>query len=108
VKLGPSLARVEPPSSVRNEDDKHPDLSRNLPPAYPATAIERRWEGTVLLRIRIDKLGRVTNVSVARTSGYPLLDSAAATAVRQWRGVPARRGGQAVATVEVLPVQFKL
>ena len=78
------------------------------PPNYPAIAIQRRWEGTVLLRIWIHETGRVTDVEIARTSGYPVLDGAAATAVRPWNCIPASRGGLPAATVELLPVRFKL
>lgn len=104
----PSQAWVEPPASLGSADDTPPDLSRNAPPSYPAIAIQRRWQGTVLLRVSIDATGRVSNVAIERTSGYPLLDSAAATAVLQWQAVPARRNGKPVATVELLPVQFRL
>ena len=108
TKLSPTLARVVPPSSLGDADDTPPDLSRNAPPTYPSIAIQRRWEGTVLLRIRIDESGSVTDVEIARSSGHPVLDGAAATAVRRWTGTPANRGGYPSATVELLPVRFKL
>jgi periplasmic protein TonB len=104
----PSLTRVEPPASLGDSDDTPPDLSRNAPPSYPAAAIQRGWEGTVLLRVWIDETGRVTKVEIARSSGHPVLDGAAGAAVRRWHGVPAKRGGQPAATIELLPVQFKL
>lgn len=104
----PDLAVVELPSSSANTRDTPPDLSQNAPPTYPGLAIQRGWEGTVLLRISIDESGRVTKLEVARSSGYPILDGAAATAVRQWTASPAYRDGKPVATVEVLPVRFKL
>lgn len=84
------------------------DFSRNPPPAYPPLAIRNGWEGTVLLRVAITAEGRVEKVEVARTSGFRIFDSTAVAAVQRWRATPATRNGQAVATVEVLPVQFKL
>ena len=104
----PDLAAVEPPSNLGNTEETPPDLSQNAPPSYPTHAILRGWEGTVLLRIWLDETGRVTKVEVARTSGYRILDAAAETAVRQWKAIPASHGGEPVATVEVLPVRFKL
>lgn len=104
----PDLAAVEPPSNLGNTEETPPDLSQNAPPTYPTHAILRGWEGTVLLRIWIDETGRVTKVEVARTSGHRVLDAAAETAVRQWKAIPANRGSKSVATVEVLPVWFKL
>jgi len=97
-----------PQSTLGNTEDIPPDLSQNAPPTYPAHAIQNGWEGTVLLRIWIDKGGHVTKVEVVRTSGYRILDGAAATAVRQWNAIPANRGGKPVTTVELLPVRFKL
>ena len=105
----PELVSVPlPPSSLGNADQTPPDLSQNAPPTYPAYAIQQRWEGTVLLRIWVHETGRVTRVEVARSSGYRILDGAAATAVRQWTATPANRDGKPVGTVEVLPVRFKL
>jgi protein TonB len=97
-----------PPTAPGNTEETPPDLSRNAPPAYPALAIERRWEGTVLLRVWIDETGAVTRVGVARSSGHEILDGAAAGAVRRWKASPARRAGRPVPTVELLPVRFQL
>jgi len=95
-------------SSSGSTEEIPPDFSQNTPPTYPSPAIQNGWEGTVLLRVWIDETGRVTKVEVARTSGYRILDGAAATAVRQWIAIPANRGAKPVATVELLPVQFQL
>jgi protein TonB len=95
-------------SSLGNTQHKPPDLSHNAPPTYPALAMQRRWEGTVLLRLFIDENGQITDVQLMRSSGHAILDGAAANAVRRWTATPATRDGQPMATVEVLPVQFKL
>ncbi|HZU90715.1 MAG TPA: energy transducer TonB [Stellaceae bacterium] len=49
---------------------------------YPETARERGEEGTVLLRFRIDRSGRVLACTVVRSSGYADLDNAAAAMMR--------------------------
>lgn len=85
-----------------------PEFSGNRPPRYPALARQQGLDGTVLLRLSIDDRGHVENVEVARSSGHPILDAAAANAVRTWKGRPATRGGKPVATVELLPVRFRL
>lgn len=85
-----------------------PRFVNNRPPAYPETARQRRWQGTVYLRIRLDAVGTVVGVEVARSSGYPVLDAEAVNAVRQWRAEPARRDGRPVASEELLPVRFEL
>ena len=85
-----------------------PRFFNNRPPAYPETARQRRWQGTVFLRISLDDAGNVVRVEVARSSGYALLDAEAVSAVRQWKAEPARRDGQPIATEELLPVRFEL
>jgi periplasmic protein TonB len=42
------------------------------------------------------------------TSGHPILDLAALSAVRQWHFIPATQAGQSVAAVADVPVQFRL
>jgi protein TonB len=49
-----------------------------------------------------------TTVSVAHSSGHPVLDEAAIAAVRQWRFVAATRGGTAVPAAADVPVRFTL
>lgn len=90
------------------DDQQPPDLSSNRPPAYPAEAVRRRLEGTVLLRLWISAAGEVERVEVVRSSGHGILDRSAVEAVSSWRGQPARRGGRSVEAVEVLPIRFRL
>jgi periplasmic protein TonB len=83
-------------------------LSGNKPPRYPAEARRRGYEGTVLLNIQVLAGGAVGEVTIARSSGYDMLDDAAVEAVKQWRFAPAKVGGQAVEANVTLPVQFVL
>jgi len=94
---------------VAGVDDKTPpDFSGNRPPAYPATAIARRLEGTVLLRLHITATGRVRRVEIVASSGHAALDRAAVEAVSTWRGRPAQQAGRSLASIELLPVRFRL
>jgi len=52
--------------------------------------------------------GRVGEVAIQKSAGYPDLDEAAANAVRRWRFDPARKGAEAVAMWVLLPVEFHL
>lgn len=65
-------------------------------------------EGTALLKMRITEQGRVEDAQVERSAGHPDLDQAALEAVRRWRFEPARRSGEPVSVLVVLPVEFKL
>lgn len=101
----PAPAAGSGPVSVAN-------ISTNLlsgkPPSYPTVARRKREQGIVLLRLVISEGGRVTDVSVERTSGFPALDDAAAAAVRQWRWTPTLRDGKAVAITGVVRIPFVL
>ena len=90
------------------DDTLPPELLDNTPPTYPAAAIARGLEGTVLLRLYIATTGMVERVEVVTSSGHGILDAAAVEAVSRWRARPAQRAGIAVPTVELLPVRFRL
>ncbi len=85
-----------------------PSFAGNSPAVYPDLARQRGWEGVVLVRIHIDAEGRVIHAEIAKSSGYEVLDAAAITTVRHWRGSPATLSGRPVATVELLPFRFRL
>lgn len=85
-----------------------PEFHDNRPPNYPESAISRGWEGTVILRLALSSDGRVTDVTVLRSSGHPVLDAAAVSAVRMWTATPATKNGRPIATTVRLPVTFRL
>ena len=79
-----------------------------VPPRYPGKARRAGWQGTTVLRVRVDPAGAPDHVAVDRTSGFDVLDAAAVKAVRRWKFHPARRGIDAVASWVRIPVAFKL
>jgi protein TonB len=91
-------------------------LDETLPPVfktnaaleYPARAVQLRLEGEVMLELRVTVDGSVKDVKVLRSSGHEILDRAAVKSVKSWKGQPAMRRGQAVETVERLPIRFRL
>jgi periplasmic protein TonB len=85
-----------------------PELVRRVMPEYPRQARAREIEGQVVLEIVLDRNGRIEQeVRVLRS--IPALDTAAITAVRQWKFRPARdRAGNAVRVVMEVPVRFVL
>lgn len=90
------------------EEKVSPDFSGNPPPTYPAEAIRGRLEGLVLLRLHITADGQMDRVEIAKSSGHTVLDRAAAEAVSRWHARPAKRRGQPVGSVEILPIRFRL
>jgi periplasmic protein TonB len=77
-------------------------------PIYPALSRRLREEGVVRLSVMILADGRVAEVSVQKSSGFPRLDAAAVAAVRRWHYLPARRDGVAIVWQHVQPVAFSL
>ena len=78
-------------------------------PSYPSSARRAGHEGTVVLSFTVGANGRVSSVSVSKSSGHRSLDSAAVKAISRWKFAPARNGlGQAVSYRYSLPVPFRL
>jgi len=79
---------------------KSPKVISSVKPEYPPDAKARGVQGNVILEIRVDADGNVTDVKVLR-SVDAALDQAAAEAVRQWRYAPLTPARPFVATVTV-------
>jgi protein TonB len=97
---GPTAAII-PPRPVAGIDG-------NLAPSYPESARRRGEQGRVMLRVTVSIEGSPTDVSVADSSGHPILDEAAVSAVRRWRFTPATRAGQPLVATAEVPVVFRL
>lgn len=78
------------------------------PPNYPARSRRLNEQGRVLLRVELGEDGRVSSVAVKTSSGFPLLDEAAASAVKTWRCKPAIQNGVVVRAVALQPFAFIL
>ncbi len=75
---------------------------------YPQEALANRWEGTVWLAVLYPWGGGSEEISVHRSSGYPVLDSKALEIVRSMP-LPARpRALQGVAFDLTFPIGFRL
>ncbi len=111
---GPVATTVAPPGGdvVRTGEGpgatSAPRVLRAEQPPYPPAARRLNEEGTVVLRVRVDALGRPDVVEVASSSGSVRLDEAAVRSVQRWRFDPARAGTQAIAGWVSLKVTFRL
>ena len=79
---------------------------RDVAPVYPELAKQAQVQGTVRLRIVIDKQGRVMDIAVI--GGHPLLIAAAMDAVKQWEYSPTLLNGQPVEVATEVSVPFVL
>jgi protein TonB len=80
----------------------------NPPPQYPALAARLKWEGTVLLRVRVLSNGKVDAVEVAKSSGHKVLDEQAMETVRTWVFTPSKRGATPIDGWATVPIEFKV
>jgi protein TonB len=53
-------------------------------PSYPRHAVRMRWQGTVVLHIRVAAEGHVVDVVVHRSSGHTALDESAVKTFKRW------------------------
>ena len=78
-------------------------------PPYPMSEVRNGSEGFVDLELYVLPTGRIGDVRVLRSTGYPALDqSAMAEAKKRWRMLPATRDGVPFAQWHRLRVVFKL
>ena len=82
--------------------------ARTVTPRYPRKARRAGWEGTTVLKVLVNADGAPGRVTVDRTSGFDILDSAAVNAVERWRFHPARRGADTASSWVRVPVAFRL
>jgi TonB family protein len=81
-------------------------LISRVEPVYPEDAERQRIEGAVKLHVIIDRDGNIQDID--QMTGPPLLEAAAANAVRKWRYKPTSLGGQPVEAGLDVTVTFRL
>jgi TonB family protein len=70
------------------------------PADFPPESLRQGEHGTIAVQYVISETGDVTGCRVTRSSGYPRLDVAACTIIRdRWKYRPATAGGKATAQV---------
>jgi protein TonB len=62
----------------------------------------------VLLEVLVNREGEVEDLRVLQSSGFQVLDRAAAAAVRKWGFEPGRKGDIAVDMWVKVPIRFRL
>lgn len=67
-----------------------PRILRKIEPTYPEQARLQGWQGKVNIRVEVLSDGLPGDITVKKSSGYPLLDDAAVKAIKRWRFVPAK------------------
>ncbi len=97
----PRATRAKGPSSPAR-------VLRRYEPGYPESARRDKVEGRVMLDVQINGNGRVGSVRVLSSSGSPVLDSTAISAVKRWSFSPAREDGRPVSSQVHVPFRFSI
>lgn len=98
-------AYAEEREKIRNRLNH--DLSRHF--KYPHLAQLRSWEGTVLLDLQIETDGRISRITLAQSSGYPLLDDNAIATLNRIGNVSGAEQWLEGSNMELqLPVIYRL
>jgi TonB family protein len=84
-------------------------VNKDLPFRYPAALYSRRIQANVMLRLYIDRDGRVIadSTRVEESSGYGSLDSAAVKGSQELYFIPAKLHGDPLAVSVLFPVYFR-
>lgn len=102
---GPKL--LDTPKQISSAEFKQ--LGCRIPrPEYPPKARRLEQEGTVVVSLTIGADGAVKAARVARSSGYPLLDSAALASIEAGRCQPYTTAGIPRAVEAEQPIAFNL
>jgi protein TonB len=106
------VAPPPPPKPVKREpirvggNVQESKLIRKIDPVYPELAKRARVTGRVILIVTVDEEGAVSDIRIS--SGHPLLNDAAVTAVKQWRYSPTLLNGEPVPVTATVTVFFNL
>lgn len=90
-----------PPSS-------HAHYSTNPQPPYPKKSRRLGEQGKVVLAVEVDHEGRVSQIQLSLSSGYPRLDHSALEAVRSWQFIPGKKAGTSQKMWVTIPINFVL
>jgi len=80
---------------------------KNRVPPYPNLLRRAGVEGTVMLRVRLAKNGKILDMEV-KQSPHPLLEQVTVDAVLDWRFSPALQDGEPIEAWVVVPVKYSL
>lgn len=103
-----SSQTAEAHSPIKMMREAKPLYRSNPPPKYPRIAKIRGYQGIVLLDVLVNKDGRVDDLKIFKSSGSPLLDKAAISAVKRWLFEPGMMENEKVDMWVRVPIRFEL
>jgi len=96
---------IPPPNFV--DYDAAPHVVKSVQPVYPEIARQAGLEGTVWVKMWVDKQGKVKK-AVIQQSTSEIFDQTAIDAALQFLFTPAKKNGQSVDVWVLVPFHFRL
>lgn len=100
-----TASTISPLQMIR---EAKPLYRSNPSPKYPRIARIRGYQGNVLLDVLVNKNGKVNDLKIYKSSGYPILDRTAASSVKHWLFEPGMIGENKVNMWVRVPIRFEL
>jgi TonB family protein len=100
-----AAAAVPAPNLAPAEGYQGPRIVKAVPAEYSTEALNRKLEGTVIYRVRLDAEGRLIE-AILEQGVHPILDAAALAAVERTRFLPATQDGKPVPSEMRMPLAF--
>lgn len=111
-------ADTGPSSAISNVQSRQPVVAMTRPTTrgrkhdcqsgYPPISRRLGEHGSVLLKFTVNVDGTVTNVALAKSSGYSRLDEAALRCASGWEYHPATQGGKPIAISYQASVVYRM
>lgn len=92
--------------SVRDLD-VHPGALHEIVPEYPAEAVRQRQSGKVVLQLKLEADGRVSDIEVVSANPPDIFNESALKAFRNERFTPAQKNGRPVRARVLIPIMFE-
>lgn len=103
-----SACQTAAPKECTRKDIVPPKELRQLSMQYPRISYDNAEEGTVTLLLAVQTDGSISDIRIARSSGYPRLDTAAQKALRNIKLQPATCHGKPIAVRIHKSITFKI
>ena len=111
VSSAPAAAAASDPNARRQEVNYFALISSHLNrrKTYPAEARQARQQGIVSVRFTVDRSGGVSNISVRRSSGHDILDSATVALLQRVAPLPRMPAAMQRESITItLPIEYSL
>lgn len=90
------------------EVDEPPRVLQSVKPDYPLKARRMMIEGEVVARFVVGKDGSIEDIQIISATPEGYFERSVIEALKKWKFSPGKYRGQAVKTLVVLPVKFRL